>query len=143
MRRFFVALMVVIAMVSITNNANALENHYTRNQKQNINLDRNGRYSHSEIRDTIRLAERRWSVSGGQSKALSVAECESGFSEHAGTTYKGVYQFAQSTFDGDYDRFREMTGNWNIKDNVWNGRSNVMIAMIHAHRSGWGAWSCA
>jgi hypothetical protein len=92
-----------------------------------------------QLKRLIRCAARRWDVTGGPDKAVSVARCESRFNPHAYNPggYAGVYQQAtrywptRATAYG----FRDYS--------VYNGRANVMVSVRMAHRGGWGPWSCA
>jgi len=92
-----------------------------------------------QLKRLIRCAARRWDVSGGGRKALSVARCESGFDPDAYNPggYAGVYQQATR-----YWPTRART--YGFRDySVYNGRANVIVSVRMAHRGGWGPWSCA
>jgi len=98
-----------------------------------------------EVKLEIRCAVRHWSVPGGVSKALDVARCESGFNEEAvsSTGCSGVYQFTAGTWSSVKERWSKFMKRWSLRGNVFNARSNVLLAIRKAHADGWGAWSCA
>ena len=103
-------------------------------------------FSDREIKITVRCAVAHWSVPGGIDKALQVGHCESGYNEYAANAYSsasGVFQFLDSTWSSTYSRFRELARRWSLRSSVFNGRSNVVMAVKKAHVDGWGAWSCA
>jgi hypothetical protein len=92
-----------------------------------------------QLKRLIRCAARRWDVSGGPDKAVSVARCESRFDPDAYNPggYAGVYQQATR-----YWPSRAST--YGFRDySVYNGRANIMVSVRMAHRGGWGPWSCA
>jgi hypothetical protein len=92
-----------------------------------------------QLKRLIRCAARRWRVHGGPDKAVSVARCESRFNPNAYNPggYAGVFQQATR-----YWRSRATT--YGFRDSsVYNGRANIVVSVRMAHRSGWGAWSCA
>ena len=103
-----------------------------------------GGWTVREIVWTITCAERKWPVSGGVSKALAVARCESGLRADAsnGGRYLGVYQHAAVYWPA---RLRSLAPSWDkaLASSAFDGRSNVVIAMRMAHSGGWGPWSCA
>ncbi len=102
-------------------------------------------YSEREIRRTISCAVEHFPVSGGVSKALSVAECESGLYPKARNSYSsaaGIFQFLSSTWAGTYSRFRKLTRRWALHDQPMNPRANVVLGVRKAHDDGWSAWVC-
>lgn len=97
------------------------------------------RRSTFQLKKMIRCAARRWPVSGGPDKAVSVARCESRFDTDAYNPggYAGVYQQATRYWPGRSDTF-------GFRDySVYNGRANIMVSVRMAHRGGWSPWSCA
>jgi len=106
-------------------------------------LDRASWTDH-EVRATIRCGVEHWRVPGGKDKALDVARCESGFEARSvGSGSYGVYQFISSTWGSTVHRFRRLVRRWDLSRNVFNGRSNVVMAIRKAHADGWSAWACA
>jgi soluble lytic murein transglycosylase-like protein len=92
-----------------------------------------------QVKRLIRCAARRWHVSGGPSKALRVARCESGYdpSAYNPSGYLGIYQQAKWYWAGRAVRF-------GFPDrSAFNGRANVIVSIRMAHASGWGGWGCA
>lgn len=108
------------------------------------------------VRGLIRCAVRRWSVPGGAPKAIAVARCESSLWPWAnGDGNLGVFQHRDRYWRA---RVRALLRerwfsrrHWERIDRdatVYPGaaylaRANVLVAVRMAHRSGWGAWSCA
>src|SRR3989304_6123901 len=99
-------------------------------------------WTDTEVRKTIRCAVDHWRVPGGRHKALDVARCESGFEADALSLSgsAGAFQFIQSTWDSTWHRFRPFAHRWDLQRNIFNGRSNVLMAIRKAHVDGWGAW---
>jgi hypothetical protein len=108
------------------------------------------------VKALIRCAVDRWSVPGGAQKALSVAECESGYWPWArGGDNLGVFQHRDVYWQSRVRSFlkREWFSRfqWDRIDRdasvypsaAYHARANVLIAIRMAHRSGWGAWACA
>lgn len=109
-----------------------------------------------KVKALIRCAVDRWSVPGGVSKALSIADCESSFWPWArGYDNLGVFQHKDDYWLSRVDHFLKRS--W-FPDHQWErihrdarlypgaaflARANVIIAIRMAHSSGWGAWSCA
>lgn len=97
----------------------------------------------------IECAAHRWSVSGGASKAKSVARCESGlwtWAHTSGTSYYGLFQHGISYWDSRVHHF--IKHRWfphkRLRDiGPYNGRANAIISIRMAHGGGWGPWSCA
>lgn len=108
-------------------------------------LDGKAGFSTKEVARTIECATAHWDpVSGGTTKALDVARCESGLDarEHANPPYIGVYQFHPSTWDSATSSRRAFMRRWDISGSAWNGRANVLIAArIFSHT--WDPWGCA
>jgi hypothetical protein len=79
-------------------------------------------------------------------EALSVANCESGFYAKAdGGSYHGIFQLGISEFRS----FQHQGPRWVDAEfrkhsyGILSARGNTLAALAHAHRYGWGAWSCA
>lgn len=104
-----------------------------------------------EVELTIACAVRKWPVSGGLARADKVAQCESGYNElsrNASSTASGVYQMLSSTWTSWYagtirSRSHAWQERWRVRARVFNARANVIVAIIHAHRHGWGAWAAS
>lgn len=109
------------------------------------------RDSKDEVRKMIRAAVARMSVPGGVAKALSVAECESNFTQFAGRgdsdPYRGIYQHHTGYWPGRVAGYRQAhpRGDITIRAgaSVYSARANVLVSIWMAHRNGWGPWSCA
>jgi hypothetical protein len=118
------------------------------------------RMGHDEVarrvKALIRCVTDRWSVPGGASKALDVAECESGFWPWAkGGDNLGVFQHKDNYWRDRVHSF--LKKRW-FTDQQWERinrdatiypgaayltRANVIIAIRMAHNGGWEPWSCA
>lgn len=117
---------------------------HTHNPQRYCRTSNGNGWSVRDVKQLIRCAARKWRVSGGIRKALSVARCESGFDEHnyyAG--HYGVYQFLRSTFDSAISHMKKLIRRFNLHRNIWNARMNVIAAIKLVHGGGWGPWSCA
>jgi hypothetical protein len=102
-------------------------------------------FTQGEVQKTIREAVDRWPVPGGLRTAFRVAQCESGYypySDNAYSSAAGVYQMLDSTWASWLTSFRAIHPHWKVRSSVYNARSNVLVAISHAHAQGWSAWSC-
>jgi|SRR5688572_11201520 hypothetical protein len=90
------------------------------------------------VRQLIRCAEHRWSVPGGASMALYVADRESNYRPTAYNGYSGasgIFQHLRRYWPGRANTFG--FGGWS----VFNARANIMVTMRMVHRSGsWSDW---
>jgi hypothetical protein len=102
-------------------------------------------FNRDEIILTIRCGVQHWPVYGGATKAIDVAECESGLGQFATSAggHQGVYQFAPSTFSGVMGRWSQLWNRWHVRRDAYNARSNILGAIRKASADGWGAWGCA
>ncbi len=106
------------------------------------NLDGKPAFSYLEVKRTIWCAVDHWAVPGGASKAVAVAECESGLYPLASNgSYAGVFQQALAYWPIRFLNLRPR--GWKLSSSVWNARSNVVISIRMAHEGGWGPWACA
>jgi hypothetical protein len=106
-----------------------------------------------KVQAVIRCATNRWSVPGGTSTALRIADCESSFWPWAsnGGRYLGVYQHTASSWPGRVDAYLKHRwfndAQWERLHNVPSGaflaRAQALLTARWAHRAGWSAWSCA
>jgi hypothetical protein len=107
-------------------------------------MDGNVAFSQDEIRHTIRCAVARWPVPGGVDYAFAVARRESGFqalSQNPSSSASGVYQFVNGTWASQIQARGEFIHRQEVERSVWNGRSNVLIAikLVHGCRC-WQPW---
>ena len=89
------------------------------------------------VKKLIRCAAARWTVPGGASKALAIANRESNFHPRAYNSYSGsagIYQHLRHYWPGRA-RVYGFRG-WS----AFNARANVMVTMRMVHRGGWGPW---
>jgi len=112
-------------------------------------------YRNSTNRTLIRRMGKCLSGQPGISKPWGevdhVATCESHWSQYSGRShsYHGVFQLG----DAEYRAFSHQgpkwmniefnRNGWYVPNGVWIARANIQAALAHAHRYGWGAWSCA
>jgi hypothetical protein len=137
-RRLFAAALMLTILLTATSSLTAVEARPRTTVPHRI-CAYDWRRSTYQLRKMIRCAARRWPVTGGAHKALSVARCESHFNTDAynPSGYAGVYQQATRYWPG-----RSYT--YGFRDySVFNGRANIMVSIRMAHRHGWDPWSCA
>jgi hypothetical protein len=142
--RWIITLLVLLLIMGAQSEAKA-KGSWRMEQCRYVNVDggKGSGWSPQEIAATIRCAVQHWAVSGGEGEALSVASCESGLNEKAYNPggYAGVYQHAVRYWGSRFNSLKPTW--WSLRRSVFNGRSNVVIAIRYASRYGWGAWSCA
>lgn len=101
-------------------------------------------WSVTEVRSTIRCAVQRYGVPGGLSRANYIAYRESRFHQYADNSYSsasGIFQWVDSTWSSVRSSMGLWwNGHWNLRDSVWNARSNVLAAIRYAHKYSWGPW---
>ncbi len=105
------------------------------------------------VKGLIRCVAERWSVPGGVSKALSVAECESGYWPWAvGEDNLGVFQHKERYWYDRVDKF--LKKDWfprvqwrklqTKRTGAFIARANIVVSIRMAHAAqSWSAWSCA
>jgi hypothetical protein len=105
---------------------------------------------HQKNERLIRCAVRRWPVAGGASHAIAVFDCESSLWSwaHNGSQL-GVGQvsswvsrarvYLRRAWFNDAQWRRVLTS----PQGAYLARANILLSVIHAHRYGWGWWSCA
>ena len=90
------------------------------------------------VKQLIRCGEDRWSVPGGASMALYVADRESNLEHDAYNSYSGasgIFQHLGSYWPGRADAFG--FGGWS----PFNARANIMVTLRMVHRLGsWSPW---
>ena len=143
MKRILITLLVAAAVLIPTTEAQA---NWRHDRCRYASRDGEAGWSKKEVKLTIACATDHWSVPGGYDEAFAVASCESGLDPWAGYPdghAKGVYQFLDSTWDSVTDRWSGFMERWDLGGSVYNGRSNVLLAIRKAHADSWSAWSCA
>jgi len=139
MRRRFPAALLLASMLTIapaTSLMNAAHAREADVSRQVCQIDwRKGRW---HVKQLIRCAERRWSVPGGPSTALRVADRESNFQPKAYNSYSGasgIFQHLRRYWPGRADAYG--FDGWS----AFNARANIMVTMRMVHRLGsWSAW---
>lgn len=119
------------------------------------------RFSHGdgfstwEVRRTIDCAVDVWSVPGGLSAAVSVAQCESGADllDRSRDGHSGTYQQATRYWGERRSGYNRAVGSaldvmgprWDgsFDTSVFNARANVLVSIRMAHFGGWDGWGCA
>ena len=150
MRRFITATLVsaILLATPIAAQARSIDGKYVGSHQTPScvfrYLDGSPRFSQDEVRATIRCAVARWSVPGGLTQALYIGRRESGFNALAANPYSsasGVMQFVDGTWASQISARREFIKTQHMSTSVWNGRSNVLIAIKLAHGcSCWSPW---
>lgn len=98
----------------------------------------------TDVKALIGCAVREWSVPGGVTTALCIANRESGFwpwAHNESSDARGLFQHLQRYWP---DRATNDLHQWWMP-NVWvpgayNARANVLVSIRMAHRGGWGPW---
>jgi len=95
-----------------------------------------------EIRLAIACAVQHFPVPGGVSYALCICEHESSFYPHASAgAYKGLFQLSAGEFGYSWQQRADLWRRWNLRRDIFNPRSNLLIAVSRAHDLGWGGWT--
>jgi hypothetical protein len=99
--------------------------------------DRDTGYRPYAVKRIIRCAVARYPVPGGARKALYIAWRESRFDPYVTNgRFKGVYQQGTTWWPDRY----QMYGSWYLRNKILNARTNVIVSIRMAHRTGWGPW---
>jgi hypothetical protein len=148
MRRTLAVLIAVLFAFAGSAPASAYENRYSPRQKEECRFQRNGSWSRSEVRDSVRCIVRR--IGGDVSKHLRVSYCESRHYARAGEgqpdSFRGVYQqhrryWPKRVRDARRKLRRELGGR--VGKSIYNARSNVGVSVVMVKRGGWSPWECA
>lgn len=97
-----------------------------------------------EVRSLIACVVRHYPVEGGLSKALYIAERESGFyckAQNPVSSARGLFQILEGTWASWWSAIHPAVARWHLSDNRGLCRANAVIAIVAAHRYGWGPWS--
>jgi hypothetical protein len=89
----------------------------------------------------IRCAVDLWSVRGGATKAICIANRESHLNPHASSAdgkFLGLFQHSAAAWPGRYDRWTRPK--WQLHNNALNGRTNAIVTVRMVHAGGWGPW---
>ena len=148
LRRILVAALLAAATISITP-ASAVVPHsswrWDTCRFRNLHAADDG-FSRREIILTIRCAVWHFPVIGGPTRAVDVADCESGLNPYAVNPngHYGLYQDSPGLWAGLLAQSSVLVRHWNLSRNVFNARSNAVLNVEYAHGNGWGAWAaCA
>jgi len=101
-------------------------------------------WTEHEIRLAIACAVQHFPVPGGVSYALCICEHESSFYPHAvspGGTYKSLFQLGDGEFNYSWQQRADLWRSWNLRRDIFNPRSNLLVAVSRAHDLGWGGWT--
>jgi hypothetical protein len=137
-RRLIAAALTIPALFAVTPKPALAAQSGARKVADRV-CDYKWRESTHQLKQLISCSAKRWDSPGGATKALSVAQCESGFNPDAynPSGYAGVFQHAVRYWPGRADK-------WGFPEyGVFNGRANIIVAIRMAHAYGWGAWGCA
>lgn len=91
---------------------------------------------------TIRCAAVKFELEGGQEKAVSVWQCESGWGTEPSHSdaYHGPFQYAYSTYSSQQESMPNVVDWFELSPAVHDMRSNMLTAVAWASRHGWGPW---
>lgn len=99
----------------------------------------------TDVRRLIRCAVHHFPVDGGYTKALAVAQCESGLDAdayYAGNA--GVFQQRLLYWPPRKAAYNRAVGDRvEASGGVYHARTNVLVSVRYAHLYGWSAWSCS
>lgn len=139
MRRRFPAALLLAAMLTMLPTASLMGAAQAREADVPRKICRiDWRKGQWHVKKLIRCAENRWSVPGGASKALYVANRESNYRPKAynsSSGASGVFQHLRRYWPGRADTFG--FDGWS----AFNARANIMVTMRMVHRMGsWSHW---
>ena len=99
-------------------------------------------WTEHEIRRAIACAAHHFPVPGGLSFALCICEHESSFYPHASAgAYKGLFQLSDGEFGYSWQQRADLWRDWNLRRDIFNPRSNVVVSISRAHDLGWSGWT--
>lgn len=90
----------------------------------------------------IRCAVDRWPVHGGATKAICIADVESGLNpdaRSAGGTYLGLFQHSAELWPDRYDTWTRRV--WELDESALSGRTNTIVTIRMVNANGWGSWA--
>lgn len=139
MRRRFPAALLLAAMMTILPAASLMSTAEAREATVPRRICRiDWRKGQWHVKQLIRCAENRWSVPGGASKALYVANRESNYRPKAynsSSGASGIFQHLRRYWPGRADAYG--FDGWS----AFNARANIMVTMRMVHRMGsWSHW---
>ena len=94
-------------------------------------------YRAGQYWDTIVNAANRYGVSA--SKMHRIMLCESGGNRYAGSYYKGLFQYAPSTWAGASTQY---PGGVYAGASIYDSTAQIYVTAWKASVQGWGAWGC-
>jgi len=105
-------------------------------------FDGHPHWTEHEIRLAIACAAQHFPVPGGPSYALCICEHESSFYPHASAgTYKGLFQLSDGEFGYSWQQRADLWRDWNLRRDIFNPRSNLLVGISRAHDLDWGGWT--
>jgi len=87
--------------------------------------------------ETLVSAGARWGVS--PTDLFNVMSCESGGNPYSGNYYKGLFQYAPSTWSGASAAY---PGGKFAGAAITDGNAQIWVTAWKVSKSGWGAWGC-
>jgi hypothetical protein len=102
---------------------------------------RTGETVKHRMKRIIRCGADRWSVPGGATKAICIANRESHLNPHASSAtgkYLGLFQHSAAAWPGRYKAWTRPR--WELHPNALNGRTNAIVTIRMVHAGGWGPW---
>lgn len=144
MRRL--AALVLMLLTTSAGVAHASEHRPIDRQEQCRYESWNGQpgFTHHEAKLTIGCAVDHFPTS--LEIALAVAARESGFECRAAnptSSAGGVFQIVEATWASWWDALHERFEEWDLRNNRYTCRANILIAIAAAHRWSWQPWGGA
>lgn len=137
--RAVLALLTLAMVLPVHAGAFSVEHRYVRCRFES--LDGHVGWTGWEVRSTIACAVARFPVPGGFGDALYIASRESGLYPKAVSSTgccKGIYQHSDCCWASRVASFRAEHPYYRITANVFNARSNVLVALWLAQKQhGW------
>lgn len=148
MRRTIETILVTALLVTVAIPANASNDRpegWRDQQCRFARQDGHKGWTDREILAGIACATDKWSVPGGYSGAVCIAQHESGLNEHArnpSTSAGGLYQWLESSWP--IRSYPELVRRWGLSSSRFNARSAFTISVRVAQNGGWSpTWSVA
>ena len=136
-------LLTLLALAALSGTANAATRDFNRSLEcRYSSLQGDGTMNIHEAKLTIACAVHKMPVAGGVTRALCIAERESGFYEKAynPSGSSGIYQVIPSTWASWTAHFANWRHQHAIPTNVFSGRANILVSIKSARTWGWGPW---
>ena len=142
----FARSLIAVVILGLSGTANAASRDFNRSLECRYASEQGNRTMNvHEAKLTIACAVHQMPVVGGVTRALCIAERESGFYFHATNPSgaSGIFQVVRGTWASWTAHFASWRHQHAIPPNVFSGRANILVAIRAASQWGWGSWSTA